>query len=194
LIVSPYIAQKREHAQQRTALAARVPGWGVDLDPRDRPAVPKENFDLTATGAHWTFPERQVPQYPREKSTEHAILTPVFGTSCPPRGLSGLIRRYAYRRYSEGRAAHWVLLIAADRVDVIENRVTGLLRGRPDNPYTEMGLAAEWKRHGIRSRFGRKRADLSHLPVDLLMFAGSTAAVVAGAVALGRALRPRERR
>ncbi|MET8352074.1 MULTISPECIES: BBE domain-containing protein [unclassified Micromonospora] len=45
---------------------------------------------------------------------DRKFLTPVFGTSCPPKGLSGVIRRYSSRRYSEGRAAHWLLLLAAD--------------------------------------------------------------------------------
>jgi hypothetical protein len=35
--------------------------------------------------------------WPRERSIEHEFLTPVFGTSTPPRGLSGVVRRYAYR-------------------------------------------------------------------------------------------------
>ena len=33
----------------------------------------------------------------------------------PPRLLSGAIRHYSYRRFGEARAAHWLLLIAADR-------------------------------------------------------------------------------
>jgi hypothetical protein len=50
---------------------------------------------------------------PRERSIEHAMLPPVFGTTCPPKGLSGVIRRHAYAKYSEARAAHWLLLLAA---------------------------------------------------------------------------------
>jgi hypothetical protein len=38
---------------------ARIPGWGVDLDYEDRPAVPMEDFDPGATNARWHFPERQ---------------------------------------------------------------------------------------------------------------------------------------
>jgi hypothetical protein len=51
----------------------------------------------------------------RERSIEHAFVTPVFGTSTPPKGASGALRKYAYWKYSEGRAAHWLVLIAADR-------------------------------------------------------------------------------
>jgi hypothetical protein len=88
-------------------LRQRIPGRGADLDPKDRPSVPKEKFDPAATGAHWDFPERQPEKWPRERSIEHKFLTPVFGTATPPRGVSGAIRRFAYNRYSEGRTAHW---------------------------------------------------------------------------------------
>jgi hypothetical protein len=182
-----YTAQKPDIAFPITQLRSTIVGWGADLDPKDRPAVPKERFNPGGTGAHWQFPERQIPRYRREKSTEHKFLTPVFGTSCPPRGLSGLIRRYAYT-LSEGRSAHWALLVFADRVDVIEGAITGLLRGRPDNPFAEMGLKAEITRHGYRSRVGKHRADLSHLPVDVLMFAGKGVALVLAGLALRRAI------
>ena len=35
---------------------------------------------------------------------------------------SGAIRRYAYERFSEGRAAHWLLLIAGEWCDGPEHR------------------------------------------------------------------------
>jgi hypothetical protein len=147
-------------------LRATIPGWGADLDPKDRPSVPRERFDPGASGAHWDFPERQQEKWPRERSIEHAFLTPVFGTSCPPSGLSGVIRKYAYRRYSEARAAHWLLLIAADRVNSVEANVTSLLRGHPDNPVTETGILSEFSHHGLSSRFGKKRTDVKHQWLD----------------------------
>lgn len=163
-----YTAEKPKNARQSDELRQTIQGWGVDLDPKDRPAVPKEHFNPEGTGAHWHFPERQPELYPREMSPEHKFLTPVFGTSCPPKGLSGAIRRYAYK-YSEGQLKHWLLLMAGDRVDVLESRVTSLLRGRPDNPITESGLPSEWKRGGLRSRVGQHRADLMHQPLDILV-------------------------
>jgi len=33
------------------------------------------------------------------------------------------MRKYAYRRFSEARAAHWLILIAADRVDSVESNL-----------------------------------------------------------------------
>ena len=72
-------------------LRARIPGWGADLDPADRPSVPKLRPE--PTGAHWDFPERQSEKWPRERSIEHEFLTPVFGTSAPPRALSGAMSK-----------------------------------------------------------------------------------------------------
>lgn len=117
-----YTAEKPRLAETSEQLKARIPGWGVDLDPRDRPSVPRERFDPQATGARWDFPERQPEHSPRERSNEHKFLTPVFGTACPPRGVSGRMRRYAYK-YSEARSAHWLILMAADRVDAMESRL-----------------------------------------------------------------------
>jgi hypothetical protein len=181
-----YTAEKPPNARSSDELRRTIHGWGVDLDPKDRPAVPKERFDPEGTGAHWDFPERQPERWPREMTPEHKFLTPVFGTACPPKGLSGAIRRHAYK-YSEGRLAHWLLLVGADRVDVLESRVGSLLRGHPDNPITEAGLQSEWKRHGLRSRMGQHRADLKHQPLDLLIAAAPWVAVGAVLYKLGRA-------
>ncbi|OZG29265.1 hypothetical protein BH683_010145 [Williamsia sp. 1138] len=150
-------------------LRARIPGWGVDLDPADRPSVPQERFDPDATGAHWGFPDRQRETWPRERSIEHQSLTPVFGTSTPPAGLSGKVRRIAYR-YSEGRAAHWLLLLAADRVNAAESHLASFVRGRPDNPITETGVAGEIGR-GASARTGTKRVDKNHMWLDPIVVA-----------------------
>jgi hypothetical protein len=155
-------------------LKARIPGWGVDLDPADRPSVPQERFDPEATGAHWDFPDRQEEKWPRERSIEHQVLTPVFGTSTPPTGLSGKLRRVAYR-YSEARAAHWLLLIAADRVNAAESHLASLGSTRPDNPVTETGIASEI-RHGVAARTGTKRVDKTHSWIDPILVAAPWAA------------------
>jgi hypothetical protein len=148
-----YTPEKPPLAESSEQLRARIPGWGVDLDPKDRPSVPKLQYQPDMTGARWDFPKRQPEKWPRERSIEHKFLTPVFGTACPPKGLSGVIRRTAYRKYSEGRAAHWLLLIAADRVDAWESHLRSFLTLRPDNPITETGVLSEFSRHGLSSRF-----------------------------------------
>lgn len=175
----------------RTSIAdlrADIPGWGADADRADRPSVPREIYAPEATGAHWDFPDRQVEEWPRERSIEHGMLTPVFGTSCPPKGVSGVIRRYAYAKYSEGRAAHWLLLIAADRVDAIESHARSLLTLHPDNPVTETGVLSERRRHGISSRFGQRRADVNHTWIDPVLVAGPWVAAGGAAVVGARAL------
>ncbi len=173
-------------------LRARIPGWGVDLDPADRPAVPKLNRE--DTGAHWDFPERQPERRPRERSIEHKFLTPVFGTSTPPRGLSGVIRRTAYRKYSEGRAAHWLLLIFADRVDATESHLRSLVSLRPDNPLTETGIKAEFTHHGLASRTDTTRVDRNHSWLDPIIVAGPWLVTAVVAVATVRKVAGRVRR
>lgn len=174
-------------------LRGRIPGWGVDLDPADRPAVPRMRFDPEATGAHWDIPEQQPEKWPRERSIEHARLTPVFGTSTPPHGLSGVVRKYAYRRFSEGRAAHWLLLIGADRVDAIESHLASLVTMRPDNPFTETGVKSEFTHNGWKARVGTTRVDNSHTWIDAVLVAGPWVAAAALMAGLGRALDKRRR-
>ena len=187
----PYTADKPPLPETPEQLRARIPGWGVDRDPADRPSVPKLQRSAELPDAFGHDPSRQVEQWPRERSIEHAHLTPVFGTSCPPKGLSGAIRRRAYARYSEARAAHWLLLLAADRVDALESHVRSFATLRPDNPITETGVRSEVTHGGIRSRFGTGRVDLSHQPLDPVIvvapWLAAGAAVVAGARRLARA-------
>jgi hypothetical protein len=88
--------------------------------------------------------EQQVSGSKVHKSTEHGKLTPVFGNACPPRGLSGLMRDFAYR-FSEGKMSHWVLLMAADRVDMVEELLIDVAHLRIPNIPREMGLGSELK-------------------------------------------------
>lgn len=190
----PYRADKPPLPESSDQLRARIPGWGADLDPQVRPAVPRERFDPAASGAHWDVPEQQPELRPRERSIEHAWLTPVFGTSTPLKGLSGVVRRYAYARYSEGRAAHWLLLLAGDRIDAVESHLVSFGSLRPDNPVTETGVLAEPGAHPLSSRYGQKRTDTVHLPLDPVIVAGPwVLAAAAAAVALRVGLRRRGR-
>ena len=63
-----YTPHKPPIAESSDALRERIPGWGVDLDPKDRPSVPKLQSDPDGNGAHWDFPERQPETWPRERS------------------------------------------------------------------------------------------------------------------------------
>jgi len=183
-----YTPHKPPLAEDSAQLRARIPGWGADLDPADRPSVPRERFDPSFSGAHWEHPERQPEKWPRERSVEHTELPPVFGTTCPPKGLSGAIRKYAYARYSEGRAAHWLLLMAGDRVDAVESALRSMVTLRPDNPITQTGVLAEVKRHGLSSRLGHDRADVKHHWMDPLIVGAPWAVPAAATYLLVRRL------
>ncbi|PRY51284.1 hypothetical protein LY71_102350 [Geodermatophilus tzadiensis] len=178
-IPSAYVRDKRTPPPSREELRARIPGWGVDLDPADRPSYPRLQYPAD-TGAHWDFPERQPGSEGREHSIEHAFVTPVFGTAQPLRGPSGAIRRYAYRRFSEGRLAHWLLLVVGDRVDAWEHHLQSFVSGRPDVPAS--GVRTESTHGGVRSRRGR--SDVRHQLLDPVVVTGPWVAG-AGVVVLG---------
>lgn len=143
---SPRAAQPHVHAHPE------VPGWGVDLDPKNRPGVPLARTPAPVGEAHWDEPERQAPQ-PHLVRMELGRLTPVFGTAQPPRGLAGAIRRLAYD-VPEHKARRWLLLLAADRVEAYGGRLAAgaLLAG---------AAVALWRyRSGARrARTGRDRSE-----------------------------------
>ena len=178
-IPTAYTADDRKPRETPEQLRARIPGWGVDLDPKDRPSVPMLQHQEGLSGAHWTFPDRQPERWPRERSIEHAFVTPVFGTAQPPKGLSGAIRKLSYARFSEARLAHWMLLVVADRVDAWEEHLRSFATTRPDNPITETGLRAEFTHHGLRSRKGR--VDARHQLLDPVIVAAPWLVAAGGA-------------
>ncbi|MFE7844103.1 hypothetical protein ACFUTX_02765 [Microbacterium sp. NPDC057407] len=192
----PYTAEKPGLAPDFEALRSRIPGWGADSDPADRPSFPREQPGIE-TGAHWDFPEEQpLNGSYRERSVEHQRLTPVFGTAQPLHGVSGAIRRYAYDKYSEGQAAHWLLLVAGDRVEATGAHLRSLVSLRPDNPITETGILGERGRRPVSSRTRPGRVDQKHTWMDPIIVAGpwvlgGVLAFAAGGAIL-RAVKPRE--
>lgn len=122
-----------------------IPGWGIDADPENDPTYPMKHY----TGAdHDRLKYDRAPQQPQNeevlKSNERPTITRVFGTSSPPSGLSGMLRRYAFR-FSEGSSGHWMTLILADRVNVVEGIIDDLAHGHIPNIFAERGWNAEWK-------------------------------------------------
>ncbi len=77
-------------------------------------------------------------------SPQRPGMSAVFGTSTPPSGLSGILRRYAFR-FSEGNAVHWMTLLLADRINVAEGIIDDLRHGIVPNIFKERGWTAEWK-------------------------------------------------
>jgi len=86
-------------------------------------------------------------------------MTPVFGTSSPLRGVSGMIRRWAYT-FPEHRARRWLLLILADRVEATGPRLRRLA------PLAVPLLFATFAAFRPRARMGRVRVSMLHLPRD----------------------------
>lgn len=124
---------------------SHIAGWGADLDTVNRPAYPMERSPPRLDHLHWTEPpEQQLQHVEVLRSNERPNMTPVFGSTCPPRGLSGAIRRSAFR-FSENDLRHWLLLLMADRVDVGEGLIEDLASGHVPRLYNEMGGAAELK-------------------------------------------------
>lgn len=164
-----YVEQTEPEDRQRRPPAG-IQGWGADLDPAVRPAVPKERTPQRFVDAHWDDIE---PQRPRDvkvfHSNERRGLTPVYGTAQPPSGLSGLIRHAAFR-HSENDLRHWLMLLFADRVNVVEGLLDDLAHGHVPNIFREMGGPAEWKYN--RQGFIRK-AVIAGGVVGLLLYLNS---------------------
>jgi hypothetical protein len=124
---------------------AHIKGWGIDANPENDPTYPMKRY----TGddhrhLNYNRPPQQKTKIEILKSNERPAITAVFGTSTPPSGVSGILRRFAFR-FSEGKWWHWLALIAADRINVIEGLVDDVGSGRLPNIPAERGLKAAWK-------------------------------------------------
>ena len=124
---------------------SQVKGWGVDADPQNDPTYPmKKRNNGEHAGYSWERPTQQPVDVEVLHSNERPNVSAVFGTSTPPVGLSGVIRRFAFK-YSESSYGHWLPLMLADRVGVVEGVVEDLTHGRVPNIFAERGWKAEWK-------------------------------------------------
>jgi hypothetical protein len=150
-----------------TSRREEVNGWGADLDPANRPAVPKE-APSDVTTVRGRVGERQQPLVKIHQSIEHPDLTPVFGTACPPRGLSGRMRDVAYQ-FGEGRLARWMTLMLADRVDVIEGLLEDARNAQIPNVVRERGLGAVSRNERERDRMIAAGAGLAVLGIAAVM-------------------------
>ena len=122
-----------------------VPGWGVDADSENDPTYPmRDRSKDDGLRADWPRPALQQTDIEVLQSIEHIRRPAVFGTSTPPRGLSGVIRRGAFT-YSESHWFHWLMLMGADRINMVEGILDDLARGKVPNILAEMGIRAEWK-------------------------------------------------
>jgi len=106
-----------------------IQGWGADLDPKNRPAVPKERTPPRLENPPRAPLDFQPVRVEILYSVERPGITPVFGTATPPSGLSGVIRRRAFR-HSENDLRHWLMLLFADRVNVVEGLLDDARKSR----------------------------------------------------------------
>jgi hypothetical protein len=139
-----------------TLASPRPPGWGIDADQRNDPTYPlKERTNAEHAGYTWERPPQQESRVEVLHSNERPNLSAVYGTAVPPSGLSGAVRRAAFR-YSESSYGHWVPLMLADRINMVEGVLHDISRGRFPNVFAEMGWRAEWQYN--RKRFLARRA------------------------------------
>ncbi len=145
---------------ERTRIAASgapinpvgVVGWGVDADAENDPTYPfRDRSQDQGLTKDWERPMQQQSDVEILQSIEHIRTPAVFGTSTPPHAVSGAIRRLAFR-WSESNWLHWLLLMGADRINVVEGVIEDLGRGRIPNVPAEMGIRAEWQ-HNKRGFF-----------------------------------------
>jgi hypothetical protein len=132
-----------------------IPGWGIDADPENDPTYPMRHIEDQTRGLTWQRPAQQDSGVEILQSIEHNRRPAVTGTSTPPSGLSGMIRRIAFRR-SESDWWHWLMLMGADRINVVEGVVADLAHGKVPNIPAEMGIRAEWQHNkaGLAKKAG----------------------------------------
>ncbi len=140
--------------ENKHAPYAEIKGWGVDADPRNEPTYPMKHY----TGddhkrLHYDRPTQQEGDIELLMSIERPSRSAVFGTSVPPSGLSGAIRRLAFK-FSESEYGHWLPLLLADRINVVEGIIQDISHGKLPNLIEELGLRGEWtyNRKGLAKR------------------------------------------
>ena len=138
--VQPEARQTRRTREQLT----HIVGWGADLDHKNRPGVPMERTPPRYTPANMPTPPAQTQRVEVLVSNERPGITQLHGTAQPPSGLSGMLRRAAFK-FTENDIRHWLILLGADRINVVEGIVEDLAHGHVPNILGEMGLKAEWQ-------------------------------------------------
>lgn len=147
---------------------SQIKGWGIDADPKNDPTYPMRHRENEDTKHYdWERPAQQPIDIEVLHSIERPNVSAVFGMSSPPSGLSGMIRRFAFK-YSENNYLHWLPLILADRVNVVEGVLDDLVHGHIPNIFAEKGYKAQWK-------YDKK---------SLIVKLATVAAIVGGAVVL----------
>jgi hypothetical protein len=132
-------------ADEMASRFTHIKGWGIDADPDNDPTYPmKHSNGDDHKRLNYERPVQQPLTVEKLHSNERPSVSAVFGTACAPSGVSGMLRRQAFK-YSEGKWAHWLMLLTADRVNVIEGIINDIKHGHFPNIIAERGWKAEWK-------------------------------------------------
>jgi hypothetical protein len=156
LAVRPEAASAQVVETSATAIdTSKIAGWGVDADPQNDPTYSYRDRSADDHSGQWRRPAQQEAEVELLHSIEHKQTPAVFGTASPPKWISGWMRRLAFR-WSESNWAHWMILMGADRVNMVEGLVEDLARGKVPNIPKEMGVPAEWKHNktGLAKKIG----------------------------------------
>ena len=188
----PYTADKPPLRRDQRAAARPHPRLGRRPRPR-RPSrpCPRERSDLARPARTGTSPSSSPRQWPRERSVEHARLTPVFGTVVP---AARAVRCAAQARVPPVQRGPRRALAGAARWPTGSTRRRATCARSPRCARTtrspQTGVLGELSHHPVSSRFGRGRADAGHHLLDPVIVAGPWLAAAAGAaVAVRRVVR-----
>lgn len=113
-----------QHSGYKALQAPRRPAhWGVDREYSRRPGVPSHRapqlWPNTQVDIVRMDPARSAPFKHGRPNREWP---PVFGTVRQPKGVSGLVRRWA-NSFPDHKPQHWLLKMLGDRVDSFEHRL-----------------------------------------------------------------------
>lgn len=145
-----------------------IKGWGVDIDPANNPNYPIKHYNGDDHNRlNWERPPLQPVTVEILKSVEQPRMPAVFGTTLPPSGLSGALRRYAFK-YDESEYGHWLNLLLADRINVVEGIVDDLVHLHIPNIFKEKGMKADWKYN--RKELVTKAIVVSAITTALILF------------------------
>ncbi|RNI30799.1 hypothetical protein EFA69_06745 [Rufibacter immobilis] len=133
---------------------SHIKGWGIDADPKNDPTYPMRNRAGEDTKSYdWQRPTQQPIDIEVHHSTERPNVSAVFGTSVPPSGLSGMLRRYAFK-HPENQYGRWLPMLLADRINVVEGIIEDFKTGKVPNIIAEKGMKADWQhnRSGVMKK------------------------------------------
>jgi hypothetical protein len=163
-----------DFSNDRQGKYSHINGWGIDIDLANDPTYPiKKRTNAEQEGYSWERPEQQEETVEILQSVERPNLTAVYGTARPPSGLSGMIRRLAYK-YSESSYGRWLPLVLADRIQVAEGILEDFSRGHVPNIPKEIGMKSDWKYN--------KKAFFTKVAIGAIFVAAAVAVVMRPAV------------